>query len=123
MNHPRANFAERLILAATIAPLAHDVPAATGWKVGAVPAAAQRANCLPSELQIMLPGEEQVLPEEPEVESTGGGAAAAAAAGDAAEEGAAAAAGATEGAAAGGEAAMGAADAPLDGAELGAAEA
>ena len=61
------------------------------------------ANCLPSALQTMVPGAEQVLlPEEPEVESVDGAVAAAAAAGEAATEGAAAATGdaATEGAAA-----------------------
>lgn len=123
-----------------------DVPAATGWKLGADPVAPQMANCLPSALQIIVPAEEQVLPEEaeeaeePEVESVDGEAAAAAA-GDAATEGAAAAGeasgeaategaaaagealgeAATEGAAAAGDAIEGAAGAPPDEPPLGAA--
>ena len=80
--------------------------------MGAVPLVEQMANCLPSELQTRVPGEEHVLPEEepPEVfvdDESVAGAVAGAAAGEAATEGAAAAAGegATEGAAAAGEAA------------------
>ena len=113
-------------MAAPITPFVQDVPSATDWKTGAVPLVPQIANCLPSALHTMVPGEEQVLPEEePEVESVDGEAApaaagaategAAAAAGEAATEGAAAAAAAgeaAEGAAGAGEATDGAAEEP-----------
>lgn len=97
-------------MASAIAPFLQDVPSATGWKLGAVPLVPQTANCLPSELQIMVPGEVQVLPEapeeepedpeeDPEVESVDG------------EDAPAAAGEATEGAAAAGEATT---EAPAD---------
>ena len=106
-------------MAAAIAPFLQLVPAATGWKIGADPAAGQIANCNPSGEQVRAPGEEHnALPEEPDEEeeeaaSTGAAAGAAAVEG---EEGAAAgggeavpAGGATEGAAPAGEATDGAA--------------
>lgn len=116
-------------MASAIAPFLQDVPSATGWKLGAVPLAPQTANCLPSELQIMVPGEVQVLPEAPEEEpedpeedpefESVDGEDAPAAAGEAATDGAAAAGEAAEGAAAAGEATEGAAEAPADDPPLG----
>ena len=103
-SYAAANLAERLDLAAAMAPSLHAVPEATDWKMGA-PTEGQMANCVPSGLQTRAPGEEQLAPE-PDAGAGAGVGAAAGAAGAGAEGAAAAgAAGATEGAAAGAAAA------------------
>lgn len=102
-------------MAAAIVPFLQLVPAAIGWKVAAIPPAAQTANCVPSGEQTSSPGEEHALPEEPDDEEEASAGTAAGEAGAGGGEGAAAAGGGRAAPAGGAtEGVAGALDEPLE---------